>query len=188
MSSKLKKHESIGCCGIDCCLCPRYHTIGSSACPGCGGTDFLQKHPSCGFLTCCTIKKGLEVCAQCAEYPCSKFDSEQEGYDSFVTHRKVFTNQEDIQQHGLVHFLSNQHKRKEVLSYFLNNFDDGRSKSFFCISCTLLPLDELQQLYEFSKSFNFVDKKEDCKQLRYEIQQVADLHNINVSLHKKTRT
>ena len=187
MSIKLKNHESIGCCGIDCCLCPRYHTIGNSACPGCGGNDFFEKHPSCGFLTCCSIKKGLEVCAQCGEYPCSRFDAEKEGYDSFVTHKKVFPNQKYIQQHGLIHFLANQYQRKEVLSFFLKNFDDGRSKSFFCISCTLLPLDELQQLSEFSKNFNSKDKKENCKQLKQKIQQVANLHNINLSLNKKTR-
>jgi len=186
LSSKIKNHESIGCCGIDCCLCPRYHTKGDSACPGCGGNDFFQKHPSCGFLTCCSIKKGLEVCAQCNEYPCSKFDSEKEGYDSFVAHRKVFPNQEDIQQHGLPHFLSNQNQRKKILLHFLNNFDDGRSKSFFCISCTLLPLNELNKLYEYSKSFKLTDKKNDCKQLKNEIQQVAEMLQIKLSLHKKT--
>jgi len=46
MKEKLKKFETIGCCGIDCGLCPRFHTTGTSACPGCGGLEFKEKHPS----------------------------------------------------------------------------------------------------------------------------------------------
>ena len=70
MTGKLKKYETIGCCGIDCGLCPRFHTTGDSACPGCGGLNFKEKHPSCGFLTCCAIKNGREVCSDCSHYPC----------------------------------------------------------------------------------------------------------------------
>src|SRR5512145_448571 len=70
MTDKLKKYETIGCCGIDCGLCPRFHTKGDSACPGCGGVNFKEKHPSCGFVTCCVIKNGMEVCADCKDYPC----------------------------------------------------------------------------------------------------------------------
>ena len=64
-----KKYFTIGCCGIDCGLCPRFHTKGDSVCPGCGGLGFKEKHPSCGFLTCCVTKKGLEVCSDCPDYP-----------------------------------------------------------------------------------------------------------------------
>ena len=63
-----KQYSTIGCCGIDCGLCPRFYTQGSSACPGCGGKDFAEKHPSCGYLTCCSVKRNLEVCAQCNEF------------------------------------------------------------------------------------------------------------------------
>lgn len=77
MTDKLKKYETIGCCGIDCGLCPRFHTKGESGCPGCGGLNFKDKHPSCGFLTCCVIKNELEVCSDCNDYPCKRFDSEK---------------------------------------------------------------------------------------------------------------
>jgi len=39
MEEKLKIYNTIGCCGIDCGLCPRFYTKGDSVCPGCGGTD-----------------------------------------------------------------------------------------------------------------------------------------------------
>lgn len=43
MTDKMKKYETIGYCGIDCGLCPRYHTKGDSVCPGCGGLYFKEK-------------------------------------------------------------------------------------------------------------------------------------------------
>ena len=62
MNQQPKKNNTIGCCGIDCGLCPRYISKSKSACPGCGAADFFSKHPSCGFLTCCAKNHGLEVC------------------------------------------------------------------------------------------------------------------------------
>jgi hypothetical protein len=148
----LKKHNTIGCCGIDCGLCPRFYTKGDSVCPGCGGSNFKEKHPSCGFVTCCVIKNRLEVCSDCKDYPCSRFDSEKEGFDSFVTHRKVLANLDFIKENGIDHFMDQQKIRMKILNNFLSNYDDGRSKSFFCISCTLLPVDKLQEAQQFINS------------------------------------
>jgi hypothetical protein len=47
----MKSFSYVGCCGIDCGLCPRFHTNGPSACPGCDGDNFHEKHPSYGFVT-----------------------------------------------------------------------------------------------------------------------------------------
>ena len=69
----VKAHPTLGCCGLDCGLCPRYYTVGASRCPGCCGPGFFEKHPSCGYITCCVKRKNLEVCSQCDEFPCSRF-------------------------------------------------------------------------------------------------------------------
>ncbi len=121
----VKTFPTIGCCGIDCGLCPRYHTAGSSRCPGCAGPDFFEKHPSCGYVTCCVKKKELEVCAQCDEFPCSKFESwldNVEGYDSFATHQKHSSKLEFIRTHGLERFLEQQTKRIGLLQTMLDEF------------------------------------------------------------------
>jgi hypothetical protein len=149
MTETLKKYNTIGCCGIDCGLCPRFHTKGGSVCPGCGGLNLKEKHPSCGFLTCCVIKKGFEVCSDCPDYPCKRFDSERQGYDSFVTHRKIFTNLDLIKDKEIGFFINQQKIRMDILTGFLSNYDDGRSKSFFCISCALLPIDKLMETQKF---------------------------------------
>lgn len=182
----MKKHETIGCCGIDCGLCPRFYTKGDSVCPGCGGLGFKEKHPSCGFLTCCVIKKGLEVCSDCNDYPCKRFDSEKGGYDSFVTHKKVFANLDIIKSNGIKQFADNQSERIKILTDLLIHFDDGRSKSFYCVGCALLPLDKLQEIQGFA--FNLhkaIETQEKCKQTKNYMTKVADSLNIDLRLNKK---
>jgi hypothetical protein len=145
----VKTYPTLGCCGLDCGLCPRYHTVGASRCPGCCGPDFFNKHPSCSYITCCVKKKGLEVCAQCDEFPCSKFASWLDKTmieDSFLTHQKIKPNLYFIREQGLEKFLKQQKKRIALLERMLKDFDDGRSKSFYCIAATLLPVVELEAL------------------------------------------
>ncbi len=140
-----RKYPTIGCCGIDCGLCPRYYTEGSSRCPGCGGEGFEQKHPSCSFITCCVKKHGLEVCAGCGDFPCRKFDKETGEHDSFVLHRKVMPNQRRITEIGLDGFLSEQQERMAFIKAALDYYDDGRSKSFYCIAAALLSIESLSE-------------------------------------------
>jgi hypothetical protein len=188
MTEILKNHSTIGCCGIDCGLCPRFHTKGDSACPGCGGLNFKEKHPSCGFITCCVIKNGLEVCSECKEYPCIRFDSEKNGFDSFVTHRKVFANLDFIRLNGMDKFMEQQRMRMDILKDFLENYDDGRSKSYFCLSCALLPLDSLQEIaLLFHKQHDFATSKEMNRKLRDALQSVADRHGVSLKLNNKPK-
>jgi hypothetical protein len=140
----VKTFPTIGCCGIDCGLCPRYHTAGNSRCPGCAGPNFFEKHPSCGHITCCVKKRKLEVCSQCDEFPCSKFESWAKG-DSFVTHQKTLFNLNSIRGEGVEKFTEQQRKRIGLLKTMLEEFDDGRSKSFYCIATALLPVTALEE-------------------------------------------
>ncbi len=147
--AQLKKYPTIGVCGLDCGLCPRYYTDGPSRCPGCGGPDFAEKHPSCSFITCCVKKHGLEACGECAEFPCSKFKSEEEYSkvplsSSYPPYWKVLSNQRLIQKKGIKEFVALQRKRISLLEVMLEKHDDGRSKSFFCRAAALLEPTELK--------------------------------------------
>ena len=144
-----KKYPTIGVCGLDCGLCPRYYTIGLSRCPGCGGIDFFDKHPSCSFITCCVKKKNLEVCAECSDYPCSKFKSDEEYQQlkessSYPSNKKVLPNLNFIKEYGIEKFIEQQKKRIKLLETMIKNFDDGRSRSFFCKSAIFLDLTSLR--------------------------------------------
>jgi hypothetical protein len=149
MNVSKKTYPTIGCCGLDCGLCPRYYTVGVSRCPGCAGPDFFNKRPSCSFITCCVKKKNLEVCAECSEFPCSKFKSEEEyqqrqGSSSYPPEKKVLSNLNSIKKYGIKKFIEQQKSRMKLLEKMIKNFDDGRSRSFFCKAAALLDLKSLK--------------------------------------------
>ena len=192
----IKQYPTIGCCGLDCGLCPRYYTVGSSRCPGCFGPDFSNKHPSCSFITCCVKKEGLEVCAECNEFPCSKFEGltkDDEVYDSFLTYRKVMSNLDFIGEHGVEKFIESQKKRIELLETMLKRFDDGRSKSFYCIATTLLPIRDLEKSLKDSEQKIKEDKigiddiKTKSKILKGFLNEVADRDIIELKLRRKVK-
>jgi hypothetical protein len=139
---RLKAYPTVGVCGLDCGLCPRYYTVGSSRCPGCGGPGFLDKHPSCSFITCCVKRRGLEVCGQCPEFPCAKFKSEEEyrqrESSSYPPDRKLLSNLLFMKERGIEEFIRRQRKRIGLLETMIDGYDDGRSRSFFCRAAALL--------------------------------------------------
>lgn len=189
-----KRYPTLGCCGLDCGMCPNYYTEGDSRCPGCGGPDFGSKHPSCGFLTCCAGRKGLEVCAECDEFPCKRFEplyKAREVYDSFVTYRNVKEKMEFIQKNGVKKFVSEQKKRMELLQTMLDGYNDGRSKSFYCIATTLLSLSALKNsIAEVKREIKSRKIKEDdiktrAKLLKEILNVHAEKEGIELKLRKK---
>lgn len=151
--SNLKKYPTIGVCGLDCGMCPRFYTKGDSKCPGCGGLEFSQKHPSCSFITCCVKKHNLEVCSECLDFPCSKFKNEEEyqqmeGSSSYPPYKKLFVNLKFIKEKGIECFIEEQNKRINLLETMIKNFDDGKSKSFYCKASALMELKSLEEALE----------------------------------------
>lgn len=149
MNTPVKTYPTIACCGLDCGLCPRFYIVGPSRCPGCAGPDFFKKHPSCSFITCCVKKKNLEVCGQCPEFPCSKFKSDAEyqqmqGSSSYPPNKKIIPNLNFIKEHGIKKFIEEQRKRIKFLETMIADFNDGRSRSFFCRAAALLDLKHLE--------------------------------------------
>ncbi|OHD55846.1 MAG: hypothetical protein A2Y33_14540 [Spirochaetes bacterium GWF1_51_8] len=179
MNEGLRAHPEIGCCGLECGLCPRYYTDGSSRCPGCGGAEFEQKHPSCGFVTCCVKKHSLEFCGQCGSFPCAKFANETGEKDSFVTHRNVAKNSSWIAEGGLDSLLAEQSARRGVLEKLLGAYDEGRSKSFYCTACALLPLEILTSALE---GMNGYTGNEPTKEMRARLESAGFILNIELKL------
>jgi Protein of unknown function (DUF3795) len=149
MNEPVKIYPAIGVCGLDCGLCPRYYTVGVSRCPGCCGPEFFSKHPSCSFITCCVKKKNLEVCAECSDFPCPKFKSEEEYQQlkessSYPSYKRIMPNLNFVKKHGIEGFVEQQKKRIKLLETMIAGFDDGRSRSLYCRSATLLDLTVLE--------------------------------------------
>jgi hypothetical protein len=168
----VKTYPTIGVCGLDCGLCPRFYTVGPSRCPGCGGPGFSDKHPSCSFITCCVKKRGLEVCGQCEEFPCSKFKSEAEYRQaplssSYPPERNTLSNLRFIREKGIDAFIRQQEKRIALLEVMIERYDDGRSRSFFCQAAALLDPEVLRN------SVNKVKKGMGAKALRQILAEAA---------------
>ncbi len=187
-----KKYPTLGCCGLDCGLCPRYYTEGSSRCPGCCGPDFFNKHPGCGHITCCVKKHNLEVCAQCDDFPCLKFDSwfGNKAYDSFLTHKKCEPNQFFIKEQGIEIFIKQQKKRIKLLKEMLDEFNDGRSKSFFCIATTLLSIKGINDSLSFARKkikkndIGKNDLKSKAKIIKKSLENIALKESVELKLRK----
>ena len=194
MASKveqLKAHPTIAVCGLDCGLCPRYYTVGTSRCPGCGGAGFLDKHPSCSFITCCVKKRGLEVCGQCPEFPCSKFKNEEECQptesSSYPPARKMLSNLRFIRERGMEEFVRRQGKRIALLEAMIDRYDDGRSRSFFCRAAALLDPEDLKRSLEKAKKATAgrrSDAKQRAKILRGVLAEVALAEGIELTRTK----
>lgn len=186
----IKKYPSVACCGLDCGLCPTYYTTGPSRCPGCCGPDFFSKHPSCSIITCCVKKKSLETCAECDEFPCSKIDK-WDAADSFISHRVSLTNLKTIREGGIESFHHQQKKRIEILENLLENYNEGRSKSYYCIATALLPISDLEAALNASEQkikndkIDPKDKKAKANILKSHINDIANEKGIELKLRKK---
>jgi hypothetical protein len=186
----LRKYPIVGVCGLDCGLCPRYYTEGTSRCPGCCGPGFWQKMPGCGFITCCVKKKGLETCAQCVDFgECervAKLLDSAHCRDSFISHRPIEANLSFIREHGIEEFARLEMEKQAFLRHLLANYDEGRSKSFYCTSCQLMPLDRLRQALKDAEAelTQGAGVKEKAKTLRALISRAVESLGIDLRLRK----
>ena len=131
-------------CGLNCGLCPRFYTDGESRCPGCGGIDFAQKHPSCGALSCCR-RHEVAYCGLCGEYPCKKYEG-ADIYDSFITHQNQCSNFDKIKKIGFKAYQVELDQKVVLLSELLKNYDDGRRKSYYCLAVNLLEPEDIKSV------------------------------------------
>ena len=190
MDTQIKKFYTLGCCGIDCGLCPRYYTEGKSKCPGCFGENFAEKHPPCSIAICCVKNNNLEVCAQCKNFSCEKHDGEKDLKDSFVTHKKMMENQKTIQKYGIEKYIKEQNIRINILEKILSEYNDGKSKNYFCIAVTLLDINYLNASIKEAESKikmeNIMedDKKNKAKILKDILTKYANENNIEIKLDK----
>jgi len=186
----LKKYPIVGACGLNCGLCPRYYTEGTSRCPGCCGPDFWQKHPSCGFITCCVKRKNLETCAQCTDWAgCEKvariMDSAKY-QDSFLSYKPLAANFAFIQKNGIEEFARLEMEKQRFLRYLIDSYDEGRSKNFYCTGCQLIPLDKLKEALADAETriTGATDIKEKARLVRAAIGSMADSLQIDLRLRK----
>jgi hypothetical protein len=128
---------SFSLCGLNCALCTM--KLGGY-CPGCGGGAGNQ---SCAIARCSLKHGGCDYCFACREYPCAQYDGFAES-DSFITHRNQGKDMEKARKIGVAAYRAELNEKADLLRYLLENFDDGRRKTFFCLAVNLLECPEIR--------------------------------------------
>ena len=83
-------------------------------------------------------------------------------------------------------FIDQQRKRISILNELITNFDDGRSKNFYCISCTLLPLDKLHDIIKYIENLDeSLELKEKNRRIKGKLKEMAESLKIELNLNNK---
>lgn len=175
-----RPYPQFSLCGLNCGLCPMYHISEESHCTGCGG----EGRPTCEVIRCALGHENVEYCYQCSEYPCDRYREEE--FDSFVPKRS----REDFtyaKERGMDHYKAELEEKIEILRFLLNNYNDGRRKSFYCTAVNLLELDDiktvLDQISEAVKPENTL--KENAAAAAQMFKNMAGMRDISLKLRKK---
>jgi len=184
MTYKTRTYPQFSACGLNCGLCPRYYTKGSSRCPGCAGDGFLDVHQLCGILSCCQ-RKGIEYCFDCDEYPCKKYEGANTT-DSFITHRNLLQDMEKAKQIGMEAYSAELNEKIGILEKLLENYNDGRRKSFYCLAVNLLELRDIKSVIEQLEKESCANEtlKEKAKIAVKLFDEVAEQKSISLKLRK----
>jgi hypothetical protein len=146
-------YPEIGICGLSCRLCPRYHTEGESRCSGCKTESRMGA--GCPFITCAMKKKHVEFCGDCPDsHVCDRWKKHREAaksHDSFKCYLKLEEDIAFIRRHGIRQFEEDQKNREALLKIMLQEFNEGRSKSYYCIAATILTPVELRDALDEAK-------------------------------------
>ncbi|MCD2493628.1 DUF3795 domain-containing protein [Lacrimispora sp. NSJ-141] len=174
---------SFSLCGLNCRLCPMflYHY-----CPGCGGGEGNQ---ACGAARCSLQHGKVEYCHLCGEFPCERYDRIDE-YDSFITHRNRRKDMELFQKMGAEAYHSEQAQKAEILSFLLENYNDGRRKSLFCLAVNLLELEDIKDVMRRLAEAEGADVrnlKQKAAQAAELFQDMAEQRNLVLKLNKKPK-
>ncbi len=143
----------------------------------------------CPFITCAVKQRGIEFCWQCTEQEnCQKWHERREwgkSHDSFVCYQKLEDNIEFIKNKGISAFVKNPQAKGQLITMMLDEFNDGRSKSFYCIAATVMDIPELKQAISQAKNESKgMDIKGKAKTLRSIINGVAAKRNYHLKLRK----
>lgn len=134
-------------------------------------------------------EKGIEFCWECNESKtCEKWKKHRDAGKKIDSFKCYQTLEEDIlfiQRNGIEKFEKTQKKKGQLLKEMLTNFNEGRSKSYYCIAATVLTIDELiEALALAKKQSNGLDVKEKSKILHSRLDDTASKKGYCLRLRK----
>lgn len=81
------------------------------------------------------------------EYPCLRYEKITE-YDSFITHQHQQRNLQKMQMMGQEAYWAEQRGKIKLLNLLLEQYNDGRRKTFFLVAVNLLELSDLRTVVQ----------------------------------------
>jgi hypothetical protein len=116
----------------------------------------------------------------------------EEGLDSFISHKPALPNLDRIREVGLETYLDEQMERRLLVEQLLADYNEGRSMSFYCAACALMPPDLIRQAIGemegmlANKQVDGRDLKAKAKAMRATIQNLASQTGTDLRLRKKS--
>ena len=105
-------------------------------------------------------------------------------HDSFVCYQKLEDNI-IIAKENLTRFERDQEKRENLLREMLNEFNEGRSKSYYCIASTICEIEDLERIIDTAKTQSIgLGIKEKCKILHRLLSELAQEKGLLLKLRK----
>jgi hypothetical protein len=184
-----EKHLA-GCCGLYCGLCPRFQSKAPSRCPSC---HLGEHHNYCSVYRCCVIKRGLHTCAECEDFPCERLLrvlGVEEGVDSFISYKPTLPNLELIREAGLQNFLGKARQRRILAEHLIETYNEGRSMTFFCTSCALIPTHLIQEAIDemdANEQLSELDQKARAKAMKSVLKALASQQGIELKLRRSKK-
>jgi len=187
-SSKMEtKYPEIGICGLSCRLCPTYNTKAKSKCDGCKSDHRMGA--GCPFITCAIKKKKIEFCWECGDSnTCNKW-SKHRNFGKRVGSFKCYQSLEQditfIQKNDVDEFEKKQKIRHQLLKEMLENYNEGRSKSYYCIAVTVFQIDEIRNaISQANVESRGLNIKEKPKVLHSKLDNIAKTNDYLLKLRK----
>ncbi len=164
-------------CGLNCGLCPMQIR---GECSGCfNGSTCYQTCP----IAPCSVKHGnVDYCFQCEEYPCKRYDG-IDRHDSLISHRNQKRDMAKAKEIGIDAYLAEQRAKKEILTRFLTDYDDGTKEVFFCLAVNMLEVKDLQNVLSCVDSqSNALSIHDKAERLEKELREYAAVRHIPLVL------
>jgi hypothetical protein len=143
----------------------------------------------CPFITCALKKKGVEFCWDCKEHDECERWLKHRAYGKKADSFKCYQTLEDdiafVQHNGIAKFEQAQKKREYLLKEMLQEFNEGRSKSYYCIAATVMDAEELKgAIAQAKRTSKGLGLKERSKVLHAAVDGIATRKGYRLKLRK----
>ncbi len=143
----------------------------------------------CPILNCAVKRKDVEFCWECdAAVGCERWTGHLKfgrDFDSFKCCQTEEADVSFIRTNGAARFEAGQKEREKLLEELLRDYDEGHSRSLYCIAATVMEPDELREALERAgRETAQLDMKGKSKALHKILNDIAKRRGYHLKLRK----